>query len=203
MLGSIKNQPDMDGFAKRIVSEYRDSLPGLFNYLARQANGTQLARLFESFNAFPSQSEAGRLASAVASSAPDRTKLAFIQGIKHLTVRNPSDQKRSASDAMGTVLATLTGKNVDAAINSLNDDQVLAVARGGYEPREANQDITIRYAEQFISILKAAQSGEDPEVKRRLSALGTAESKSTYLKNMSPELAERMANAAKELLLKR
>jgi hypothetical protein len=200
-LGSIKNQPDMDGFAKRIVSEYRDSLPGLFNYLARQADGTQLARLFESFNKFPLQSEAGELASAVVSSAPAGTKVAFIRGIAPLTVRNQSEQKRSASDAAGKVLATLTEKNFDAAIDSLEDDRLPAVARGGYE--KANQDITKRYAEQFISILIAARSGKDPKVKSRLSALGTAESRNDHLKNMSPELADRMANAAKELLPKR
>jgi len=194
-------QQELNAFAKSIWRDKRAA--GLFNYLARRVSSTQLVRLFKSLNQLSTNSvyENYLLASAVADSAPDNTKLKYIQGIAPLIVpldvANPREQNQAAPDAVGRVLATLTGENFDAAINSLDEDRLREVARGGYEPAAGADIPSIHYAKQFISVLKAAQSGESLAVKKRLNNCGSRE----YLrvKGFSPELGEMMADALEEL----
>jgi hypothetical protein len=195
------SQQELNAFAKSIWRDKRAA--GLFNYLARRVSSTQLVRLFKSLNQLPTNSlyENSLLALAVANSAPDNTKLKYIQGIAPLivplNVANPREQNQAAPDAVGWVLRTLTGENFDAAIDSLNDHQLREVARGCYEPVAGADIVSIHFAKQFISILKAAQSGESLAVKKRMLNCGLSEH--LRVEGFSPELGEMMEDALVEL----
>jgi hypothetical protein len=161
----------------------------LYNDLARSASGAKLSQLFTALNQVYTivgssgrgpvflQAETDKLVSAVASYAPDNTKLEIIQALTPLIGNNDPKIRVAAADAVGQVLASLKGGNFDKGINGLNVDQLGAVARGGYRRTDAtNVDVTESYSNRFISILTAAAGNSaDRGVKQRLVTLANDE----------------------------
>lgn len=159
----------------------------LFNDLARDAGGAELARLSE---ALEGRGDVEALGRSVADYATPQAKVEYIEALAARTTNNDSDTHTGFGSststygspeavAVGNVLASLRGANFDAAVGKLDAAQLDAVVRAAsretltttVSPGGAASSVSHDTA-PLAAILDAAATGGDPAVKSRLFRAG-------------------------------
>jgi hypothetical protein len=181
---------DLKEWAKAINRLTPDEQVSLFDDLARKANGAQLAKFAQALG----DSAAGdRLGSSIAKNSSDGTKLAFI---KALAPRISGDGKTVSSGGgltlttdnscaldIANVIASLKGRSVDAALETLNNDQLTTIMRATRHQvvsvvpglSEPVASYAVSYDTSLLQkVIEAAASGHHAETKARVFHCGVA-----------------------------
>jgi hypothetical protein len=159
----------------------------LFNLFARDLDGTQLARVS---NSFGNRDDAISLSQSVAQQSPAAVKVQYVQQLSGQTTDKTSDFQNGWNQttffgdkdavAAGNVLASLKGnpQAFDAAANSLNNTQLAAVFNAAegqksthYLGQEGPPAVTTS-AQPLADILSAAATSNDPAIKARMFEAG-------------------------------
>jgi hypothetical protein len=160
----------------------------LLNLLARDLDGTQLARVSGSFG---DRDDVISLGQSVARYATPDAKLQYIQQLAGQTTGNASDLQNGLMSqtvlysnaqavAVGNVLASLKGnpQAIDRAVDSLTGTQLQAVARAAQNQTSTHYigddspPLIHTDAKPLQALLSAVSTGNDPAAKARVFEAG-------------------------------